>query len=231
MDIQVIASGSKGNAYRLSDGKTSLLLDAGIPFKELQIALNHGISSLTGALISHEHKDHCKAVEKLCTAGITCFMSPGTAEALAIKHHRIYPMATGRAYKIGSWAVMPFDTVHDAKQPYGFVVVAGSTTLLYATDTEYIKYQIKDLTHVMIECNYSETIIKQNTDNDTIENERFRRTVQSHMSLESVIEFFKANDLSKMEKVYLLHLSNDNSDAELFKDVVQQITNCEVIAA
>ena len=39
MEIMPIASGSTGNAYRVSDGESALLLDAGIPIRAIQIAL------------------------------------------------------------------------------------------------------------------------------------------------------------------------------------------------
>jgi len=55
MEIKVLASGSSGNAYFVSDGKTPLLLEAGIPFKEIQRGLNFRLQELVGCLISHEH--------------------------------------------------------------------------------------------------------------------------------------------------------------------------------
>ena len=40
MQIDVLASGSKGNCYRVSDGKTSLLLEAGIAFSAILVGLD-----------------------------------------------------------------------------------------------------------------------------------------------------------------------------------------------
>jgi len=68
--ITALASSSKGNAYQITDGITSLLLEAGIPFKEIQRRLNYKTSNITAALISHSHKDHCKAVPDVMKAGI-----------------------------------------------------------------------------------------------------------------------------------------------------------------
>lgn len=62
MDIQVLASSSKGNCYRVSNGSTPLLLECGIRFKEIQQKLNFRLSEIAGCLVSHEHQDHCKAV-------------------------------------------------------------------------------------------------------------------------------------------------------------------------
>ena len=36
MQIEVLGSSSAGNAYVIFDGKTSLLLDCGLPFAEMQ---------------------------------------------------------------------------------------------------------------------------------------------------------------------------------------------------
>ena len=60
MEIKVLASGSSGNAYRISDGETALLLDAGIPIRVIKEALNFQVRNLDGCLITHEHGDHIK---------------------------------------------------------------------------------------------------------------------------------------------------------------------------
>lgn len=55
MDIRGLASGSKGNCYFVSDGKTPLLLEAGIPIAKIRQGTNFKIGELVGCLISHEH--------------------------------------------------------------------------------------------------------------------------------------------------------------------------------
>ena len=44
MDIKILASSSAGNAYRISDGRTSLLLDAGIPIKAIQVGCDFKVT-------------------------------------------------------------------------------------------------------------------------------------------------------------------------------------------
>ena len=62
IEIFPLASGSRGNCYRVNDGSTPLLLEAGIQLKEIQKQLNFRVSELAGCIISHEHKDHSKSV-------------------------------------------------------------------------------------------------------------------------------------------------------------------------
>ena len=40
MEIKVIGSGSSGNCYLIDDGRTALLLDAGVPFSAVQQAMD-----------------------------------------------------------------------------------------------------------------------------------------------------------------------------------------------
>jgi len=63
IQIQTIASGSKGNAYVVTDGHSQLLLECGIAFKKIRKALNFNTSSLAGCLITHEHGDHTKGLK------------------------------------------------------------------------------------------------------------------------------------------------------------------------
>ena len=57
------------------------------------------------------------------------------------------------------------------------------------------------------------------------------RILKSHFSLENVKEFLKANDLSKVQEIWLLHLSDGNSDAERFKRETQEISRKPVYIA
>ena len=55
MIIKPLASSSMGNSYLVSDGETSLLLDAGISYKRIQKGGGFKTHEIQGCLISHEH--------------------------------------------------------------------------------------------------------------------------------------------------------------------------------
>lgn len=80
----------------------------------------------------------------------------------------------------------------------------------------------------MIECNYDAEILEKNIEAGIIDGCRVKRLKSSHFSLQNVIEFFKAQDLSECEKIQLLHLSNENADAENFKNRIMEITGLPV---
>lgn len=230
MNITVIASGSSGNSYRIDDGDTSLLLDAGIPIKVIKQALNFRVRDIAGCLITHAHGDHVKAAGDLAKAGVDIYTSKGTIEACRLTGHRVKPVKALKEITIGTFAVLPFDVQHDAPEPLGFLLESRTTgeKLLYFTDTYYIKYKFTGLTHIMGECNYSMDIIKQSVQNGYIPPALVPRLVKSHMSLDHFLDLLRANDLQKVKQIYLLHLSNNNSDAERFKEAVQKLTGTEV---
>jgi len=169
--------------------------------------------------------DHSKAVKDIMRAGIDCYMSRGTAEALGISGHRLNIIKAKQQFRIGTWTILPFETQHDAAEPLGFLLANQEREkLLYATDTYYIRYRFPGLTHIMVECNYSMDILRANVDAGLVEPALKNRILKSHFSLENVKEFLKANDLSKVQEIWLLHLSDGNSDAERFKREVQAIS-------
>lgn len=230
MKIDVFASSSKGNCYRISDGYTSILIDAGIPFKEIAVKSDFRISDIDACLISHCHKDHSLAARDLAKNGIDVYTSQGTIAVLGLKLRRINAIEALGQFQIGTFDIMPFDVQHDAPEPLGFLIQSVKTNekILYMTDTFYVKYKFKGLTHLLIECNYSEKLLSKNIDAGRVPAELALRVRRSHMSIEHLVEFFKANDTSTIQQVYLMHLSNNNSDAEYFKRIVQQETGAEV---
>lgn len=226
MDIRVLASGSAGNCYCVSDGSTSLLLECGISVKQIRRGLGFGLTNVAACLVSHEHQDHAKAVADVLRAGVEVYTSPGTIKALGLEHHRLRPVRAKETFKVGTWTVRAFETQHDAQEPLGFLLHSqpSNERLLYATDTYYIRYKFPGLTHIMVECNYAKDILYRNVENGSVPGVLKNRLLTSHFSLENVKEFLKANDLSKVQEIWLLHLSDGNSDEERFKQEVMQLT-------
>jgi phosphoribosyl 1,2-cyclic phosphodiesterase len=232
INIQVIGSGSKGNAYLLDDGNTKILLECGVTFKELQIATEFQMSKVAGSVLTHSHLDHCKGIKDILKAGIDVFTSQGTIDELGIEHNRLKAVEVKKPFKIGTFQVMAFDVQHDTSSPFGFLIMTqAGDKLLFATDTYYIRYKFPGLTHILLETNYSEDIINRNVDLGRCAPSLRKRIRQSHMSLETALEFFKVNDLSKVEEIYLIHLSDSNSDEQLFKKEVQKATGKPVFIA
>lgn len=230
MIIKPIASGSSGNAYYISDGKSSLLLDAGIPLIKIQAGCGYCVSKLSGCLITHAHSDHVKAVKDLAKLGVNIYTSQGTIDMANLNGHRIHRVKALEQFEAGTFTILPFDVEHDVPEPLGFLVYSKETEekLLYVTDTYYIRYRFKGLTHILIEANYDPEVIVNNTGSNYIDSSRAKRVITSHMSIDTAIKTLEAFDLSTVQQIYLLHLSNDNSNAEAFRERVQAATGKEV---
>jgi phosphoribosyl 1,2-cyclic phosphodiesterase len=230
MDILPIASGSSGNAYRITDGETALLLDAGIPIKAIQVALKFRLQAMAGCFISHCHGDHSKAAKDLIRLGVDIYTGRGTVEACGLQGHRVHITTPLEQVQVGTFDVLPFDVQHDAPDSQGFLFTSRATgeKLLYFTDTYYLKYRFTGLTHIMAECNYSKEALQRSVAAGDVPIDRVPRLMRSHMSLEHLKDMLNANDLTRLQQIYLLHLSNDNSDEGAMKKEIERLTGVEV---
>ena len=216
------ASSSAGNLYTLSNSTEQIIIEAGIPFRQIQKALSFSLSGVLATLITHEHQDHAKAAKDLLKAGVDVYVSKGTADALNLKSHRLHIIESGKQFKIGGFSIMPFSIEHDCKEPLGFLIQSGADKLLFVTDTHYVRYRFNGLTLIAVECNHSLDLITE------LEPIRRKRLMETHMSLETCVELLKANDLSKVRQIHLLHLSSGNSDVELFQRTIEDLTGIPV---
>jgi len=238
LEIKSLASGSSGNAYRVSDSKTPLLLECGISYKKLQEGLEFRLSEIEGCLISHSHKDHCKSLKDVVKAGIDCYLSPGTKEQLIKEkfienNHRLITNQNYKPFKIGSWVIKAFEVEHDDPDPVGYLLWSRESgdKLVYLTDTFYSKFKFKDVNYYLIECNYSKKILDKNIAAGRVPMVQKNRLLKSHFSLKNVKDFLRANDLSRVKEIHLLHLSDRNSSAKLFKKEIQKLTGKPVYIA
>lgn len=238
MEFVPIASSSKGNAYLLrSQGATPLLIECGIPASHLRVKfwfIDDGIhmSDLAGCLISHVHGDHSRAAKDLLRAGVDIFTSVETALALGIDgHYRVNPIDTERAHYISEWTVRAFDLHHDVPC-HGFLIEApDGDTFLFIPDTSYVRNRFEGVNIIAIECNYIDELLHENIEDGVVPEKLGRRVRRNHMSLDSVIGMLKANDLSRCRSIWLLHLSDQNSDEARMIRTVQEQTGIPCRAA
>jgi phosphoribosyl 1,2-cyclic phosphodiesterase len=225
-----LASSSRGNAYLLqSEGAAPLLLEAGLPINRLREKLREhrvSLSDLAGCLVSHEHQDHAKAVKDLLKVGVDVWMSYGTAKALdVVRHHRSHMWENYLdPLPIPGGFVNAFPLEHDALDPIGFYMAYKNERFLFIPDTAYVTNRFQGITMIAVECNNISEIVSKNIMEGHIPAVVGKRVRRNHMSLENLILMLKANDLSQCRAIYLMHLSDGNSDERRMKEEVQAAT-------
>jgi len=233
MELRVIGSSSAGNAYVLESEREILLVECGLRWKTILSGLNYGVGRCVGCLVSHEHGDHSMAVRDVMKNQIPVFTSAGTADALKVADEpMVHVMKEFEMTKIGEFDVMPFGVQHDAAEPFGYLIRHRECgTILFATDTYYLKYTFAGINHMMIECNYSQSRLDENFRNGIIPEFRRNRTMRAHLSLETLLGIIDANDMSAVREILLIHLSADNSDTDTFVKTIQEAAGKRTIIA
>ena len=208
MKFEALASSSAGNAYVVSDQETHILLECGISHSKLQKLSGFSLSEFQACLVSHEHKDHAKAVEELISRGMAVYMSPGTAEALETEGAEL--IEDRSQFNVGSLDIVPFTTFHDAREPLGFLIKSrrDGDVLAFATDTVNLRYKFPGLNILAIEANYDKNILERCE--KMPEKVRYR-IANAHMEIDTLCDYLRSLDLSQCREIHLLHLSDATS--------------------
>src|SRR6185295_11307858 len=161
MQLTVINSNSAGNAYILHNEYEALLIECGVRWDLVKQALNFNLKKVVGCLITHEHKDHCRAVGDVLSAGIDVFSTFGSLNAMGVSiSHRANAITPGQSFLIGEFKIMPFAVKHDCADPVGYLINHKETgNVLFLTDSYYCEYTFKGLNNVIIEANYCQKIL------------------------------------------------------------------------
>jgi len=225
MELITYHSGSSGNLYQLKGDSGNLLIEAGVPISKIKKALDFKLSSISACLVSHQHLDHAKGVHDVAKAGIDVYCLAETAQALKFNGHRFKAIESLHQFEIGAYSAFPFEINHEdvrtGKRVPGcnFLISNGTEKLLFVIDSFYVKYRFAGLTQIAIGINWSKKTLNPNLDSA-----RKKRIYRSHMSLETALKFFKANDLSRVREIHVLHISSENGDPQYFKSEIMKAT-------
>jgi phosphoribosyl 1,2-cyclic phosphodiesterase len=137
--VRSLASGSDGNALLIDAGSTRLLLDAGLPARRLEQALQAtGVApaSLSAVLLSHEHTDHSQGLASLARRhALPVYLTAGTARHCAgLAGLRLELIEPAGGFQIGQTTITTIPLRHDAAEPCGFCVSGDGWTITLLTD-------------------------------------------------------------------------------------------------
>ena len=205
MTLKTIKTGSAGNSYILtSDSGKHLILDAGIPISEIKQGINFDVENTVGCIISHSHKDHLLSADKV--ANFTPVWKPYLSE-----HKRQHT-------HLGEFDIRCFDVPHNGCENRAFIIKADGVTVLYATDYEYIPYDLSNqgINIALVEMNYQSDRI------NSLDQHR-EHTVLGHAEEKTVIELVSTIKKS-LRKVILCHMSMSGAlDRELAIEHMREI--------
>ncbi len=232
MRLNVLGSDSNGNCYILQTDKEALIIEVGVRFSEVKKALKWQLSKVVGAVITHEHNDHAKYVRDFVSNGITVLALPSVFRAKGIDslsfRKEIEPM---HGYIVGSFRVFAMPVCHDVPC-VGFIIEHEDMgRMLFVTDTMMLEYRVPGLNHILLEANYAEDILDAKIEAGSVPLSMKPRLIHSHMEIETTKGILRANDLSGVNEIVLIHLSNGNSDERRFVREVQETSGKPVYAA
>ena len=226
MHLTCLGSSSAGNCYLLtSNSGETLILDCGIPIKEITKGLNWNIMGIQGAVCTHCHSDHSLSLAELRNIGIDVF------------HPSVDPNIG--VVNFGSFRVQSFDlTTLDGRCTHtnadgsecpccGFLITHKEMgRMIYATDTELIKWKFKSINHILLGVNYDKDLI------DNEDSAKVNHVYRGHMSIDTACDFVKSNNSKDLQNVIMCHLSKNNADKDLFIDKMKStVPNANVDVA
>lgn len=228
MNLHIISSESLGNCYLLSNGRESLLIEAGVNMNKIHKAVGFDIEKVEGAFITHEHLDHSKAVPDLLYYNIPVF----ALQSVFDKHKKAGNTIQAHwTYKTKSFSVFTFEVKHDVPC-LGFVIHHPDCgRILFMTDTCNCDYVFENINHFIVEANHSSEIIQENINSGRLNPYAVSRLKGSHMDISTTIDLINNHDKSTAANVVLLHLSSGNASAQGFKERVQRETGIRTFVA
>jgi len=138
-------SGSSGNSVYLSDGRTSVLVDAGQCCRTIEqslAAIDVLPASLAAVLVTHEHIDHVRGVGVLMRRyHLPVYANASTWAAMRrdpslgrIDPDLVHILPVGETAVIGDLCVQSISTPQDAVDPVGYRVQGGGRKVAGFTD-------------------------------------------------------------------------------------------------
>lgn len=226
MLVKTTATGSKGNNYALVSGGEILLLECGVPAKDMLKTIDYQTSKVIGCLLSHEHGDHAKYIKQYMQYGVKVYGSDEVQSNIELIYgEKIEGIKRMNRKKLGSFSVIPFRVPHGETDCDGWLIDSPEGKLLFITDAEYCPYDFSkmNINYGLIECNYSIDYIT--LEDDGVKN---RRVLETHMELQTCKRLVQSINTDNLRSIGLVHLSAYNGNPQRFRDEIRSVVDSDV---
>lgn len=113
--------------------------------------------------------------------------------------------------------MQPISVYHNVEN-YAYLIENDNIgRVLFVTDCVRFLYKVNRCNHILCECNYSNDIVIDHL----CENKDVRSQNEHHMEINDTIECIRANHNPWLNTICLLHLSDEQSDENGFKQRVK----------
>ena len=218
MVICSLASGSKGNCTLVSDGRTHILVDAGISARRVAAALKPfhlTPRDIACVLVTHEHSDHIRGLRHL---SLPVIAPPSTCDALEREGH--IPELTeisGPDFEVGSLGVTAFPTPHDTPESMGFLIHMGAFRAAVCTDLGFVPDEVlarlRGAQYLLLEANHDVDLLRRGPYPPFLKDRVLSR--RGHLSNEACANAVAECARSGLRRVTLCHLSEENNSPDL----------------
>jgi phosphoribosyl 1,2-cyclic phosphodiesterase len=226
-------SGSSGNSIFVSSEETKILIDAGLPGKKIEMALNkinREASNIDAIFITHEHSDHIKGVGVLSRRyDIPIYANKSTWKEMfdkigKIKEKNIKIMENDYVI-LKDMKITKYNISHDAAEPVGYTIQAGKKKVCIATDLGYFSEEVKaavsEADIVLLESNHDVDMVKCGPYPYNLK----RRILSDigHLSNDDCGKAIAYIAKGKCKRIILGHLSKTNNHPQLAYETVVSV--------
>ncbi len=227
MQVDLLCSGSKGNACLVQSESTKILIDCGGTKKHLQTTLlNCGATpnELDALLITHSHSDHIRQLALFPHVPIYACCSLPTPK---IKGQPIFlnfhPIKCPKTLHIGDFKVLTIPTSHDSGPSMGFVISHQNEKLVYITDTGYLPAEVfpllRDADYYIFESNHDLEMLNQTNRPFWLKARIASDT--GHLCNQDAARLLSHFVTSRTKHIILAHLSSEANDPHLALQTLQ----------
>ena len=222
-------SGSNANCYYIGNGKSAILVDAGLSCKETEKRMQRlglKMEHLKAIFISHEHSDHIAGIQTLSTKyQLPVYITQKTLanSNLVLDEQLVRYFRKDEIVAVGDMQVNCFSKSHDAADPHSFMISTQSVNISVITD---IGYPCKQVLHYFRQSHVS--FLESNYCDELLANGGYpyylKKRIsgdEGHLSNQQALDLFLQHRPNQLSHLILSHLSKSNNKPELVEALFQ----------
>ncbi len=225
MEAYALSSGSSGNCFLVSNGKNSILIDAGISCKQIEgrmSSIRKKVENVKGIFVTHEHSDHIRGIEVFTKKHpIPIFATKKLIENKSICNNEslLNSIKKEDSLSIGGMEITSFPKIHKAIEPIGFTIMdkKSGKRISIITDAgnacKNIMDQVSQADALFFESNHDLEMLERGPYPYFLK--KWIKGDDGHLSNIQSSSCILENAKSRLKYLILCHLSEHNNTPEL----------------